>query len=206
MSENLTEQIKGFWNSLKQQTSEKVAIGEASFARGQTAGSSVYDDAGQPVVLAGQVIDDGVLERAQAAGKLHAVVAAAMRAQVQDVKEQARTAYEASGDGREAANLETVDEYVEARRYVRWTAAIDVTDIRGNVLIPAGKEIDEDDVRLAREAGQLGALIYSAQQSGPPGVRAQAATPPPQEYRPAPTRPAPPRPTLPLLSPDEREE
>ena len=65
-----------------------------------------------------------------------------------------------------------------------------------------GKQIDASAVSFAREAGQLGALIYAAQQPLPEGfLEAKAAESVPEyQYKPAPTfhRPKP----LPLVGPD----
>jgi hypothetical protein len=102
-------------------------------------------------------------------------------AQVQDLKEKAETAIDQTDEGREARNVGSVDEYVLARRYIGRIAVIDVTDIRGRIVVPAGKEIGDEDVRRAREAGQLSALIYSAQQPQPPRPVRRAA-PGPQEH------------------------
>ena len=183
---------------------DAVAEQQVSFVRGKIAGKTVLDDAGQAIVEAGHVIDDTVIEHAYAYGKLHLLTSTVVKAKAQDLKEKAKDAYAQTDHGQESAALDSVDQYVEARRYLGKYAGIDVTDIRGNVLVPMGKQIDAGDVSLAREAGQLGALIYAAQQPLPEGyLEAKAAEAVAAEYQPKHTptyhRPKP----LPLVGPDE---
>jgi hypothetical protein len=204
MAEDLGSRLGGMFRGFKQRAGEAVARSEAAFARGKTAGERVLDDSGDLIVDAGHVIDEAVLHRAARAGKMHAVVRAAGTGQVQDLKEKAGNQMAATAGGQEARALNSVDDYVAARAYIGRITAVEVTDIRGATLVPAGKEIDEDDVRRCREAGQLSALIYSAQQ-GPP--RSAAAPPPPRStdrgYKPKLHTPAP-RATLPLMGPEAK--
>jgi hypothetical protein len=146
------------------------------------------DEAGNMIVDAGHRIDDTVIQRAQTAGKMHALVAAAVTAQAQDVRDQVRKHYDSTPDGQEAQSMATSEQYIEARRYIGRIAGVDITDIRGNVIVPAGKEIRDEDVRIVRDAGQLAALIYAAQQPAPlhPAAPEPAAAPPPTNSRRAP--------------------
>src|SRR5579871_1902572 len=170
MAEDIRTQIGNFWKGLRKKATEAVESQEVGFVRGKVAARSVFDNAGNLIVDSGQTIDDGVIARAQEAGKLGALVSAAVTAQAQDVREKAKQIYESTPEGTEARSLATSEQYLEARRYIGWKAAMDVTDIRGTILVPAGKEIEDEDVRAVREAGQLGALIASAEQSGPPAA------------------------------------
>ena len=156
------------WDRFRNRAADVVAQQSAGLVRGRIAGHDVHDDAGNLIVGAGRVIDDLAIERATDAGKMPALVAAAASAQGQDIKEKLQGEYDRTPDGQERRSLADSDEYLEARGYIRYVAAVEVTDIRGAVLVPAGKVIEDEDVRRAREAGQLAALIYSAQQSGPP--------------------------------------
>lgn len=167
MSEEQGGGIGGFLRGLRKKAGDKVAQRESELVRGKIAARAVVDDTGTVIVDAGHRIDDAIIQRANAAGKLHALVAATMSAKMQDLKEQARERYEHSADGQEARTLATTDAYAEARGYLGRKAAVDVTDIRGNMLVPAGKQIEDEDIRIAREAGQLAALIFSVQQSAP---------------------------------------
>lgn len=176
MSDDLKKQVSKFWSGLRQKATDAMAGQEVSLVRGKTAARAVLTDSGEIIVDAGHRIDDAVIERARAAGKLHTLVAAAVSSQAQDLKEKARTYYNSTPEGTEAHSMATQDSYLQARQYIRYTAAIDVTDLRGNVIVPAGKQIDDEDVRAARDANLLAALIYSAQQSPPPGP--MAASPP----------------------------
>lgn len=200
MADDLRRQVTGLWDRFRNKASDAVARQSAGLARGRTSARDVYDDAGSLLVGAGQVIDDEVLDRAAAAGKMPAVVAAAAVAQTQDIREKLQQEYERLPEGQDRRNLADSEEYLEARHYIRYVASVEVTDIRGNVLVSAGQVIQDEDVRRVRDAGQLGALIYSAQQSGPPPLEDPA-------YRPAELetpRPMSPRATL-LGTLDEEE-
>ncbi len=170
MAQDLGKQVANLWDRFRSKALDVVAGPGAALVRGRIAARDVFDDAGSLLVGAGKEIDDIVIEKATAAGKMPEIVGAAAAAQGQDIKEKLRSGYESTPEGQERRNLADSDEYIEARRYINRIAAIEVTDIRGNVLVPAGKTIEDEDVRQAREAGQLAALIYSAQQSVPPNV------------------------------------
>lgn len=175
MAEDLKKQLGDLWSGFRKKTADAVANQEAAFARGKVAGKTVTDDSGYVIVEAGQTIDDVVIETASALGKLHALAASAVAAKAQDYREKAQDAYEASPEGKEARSLDSVEQVAEARRYKGHVAGVDVTDIRGNVVVPAGEIIDENHLDAARAAGLLGSLIYSAQQACPPDILAAAA-------------------------------
>lgn len=187
--------IGKFFNSLKQQTADAVARRGTAFVRGKVAGKPVTDDAGAMIVDAGHVIDDAVIARADAAGKMSALVAAAAAAQAQDLRAKVGERYDATPEGQERRALETVDTYIEARRYIGRYTGVDVMDLTGSVVVPAGKKIVDEDVRAARDADLLGALIYAAEQEPPPGA-AQVAS----------VEPAAPVRRAPLLVPQDEEE
>jgi hypothetical protein len=179
MAEDLGKQLSGLWDRFRKKAADSVAQQSVALVRGRPAARDVFDDAGNLLVGAGHVIDEAAIERASAAGKMPALVAAAAAAQSQDLQEKLKGAYERTPEGQDQRNLEDSDEYLEARRYIRYVAAVEVTDIRGAVLVPAGKVIEDADVRLVRDAGQLAALIYSAQKSGPPPLGDTIGTAPP---------------------------
>lgn len=188
MSDDLGKQITSLWNGFRKKAVETVTQQEAQYVRGKVSAKTIADDRGQIIVDAGHRIDDAVIQRAQAAGKMHALLAAAVTAQAQDVREQVQKRYESTPDGQEAQSMATSDQYLEARNYIGRIAGVDITDIRGNVLVPAGKEIKDEDVRLVRDAGQLTALIYAAQQAAPlhpvtPEPVREPAPPPPSSTR-----------------------
>src|SRR3989442_1335750 len=136
MSDDLGKQIANLWSGLRKKATETVAQQEAQYVRGKVAAKPVSDDEGNLIVDAGRRIDEDVIERAQAAGKMHALLAAAVTAQAQDVREQVRKHYDSTPDGQEAQSLAPSEEYLEARRYIGRIAGVDITDIRGNVIIP----------------------------------------------------------------------
>src|SRR5689334_19616416 len=178
MSDDLGKQVAHLWDRFRKKASETVERQSASLVRGKNAARDVFDDAGNLIVGAGRTIDDAVIEKALGANKMPALVAAVAAAQTQDLTEMLKGEYDRTPDGQDRRHMADSDEYIEARCYIYWRAAVEVTDIRGNVLVPAGKPITDEDVRNVREAGQLAALIYSAQQSGPP--------PPDEQYGPRP--------------------
>jgi len=215
MAEGPKNPLGRFWQNLRQKTTNAVGRQAAALARGKVAGRAVTDDAGQVLVDAGHVIDDAAIARAEAAGKLADLAAAAMTAQVQDLKEQAAGQYHRTDEGRESWALGTMEAYAQARGYIGYLAGLDVTDIRGNVIVPAGKKIEDADVRAVREADQLAALIFSAQQGGlaPPGYETQAPADSPAPQAPllveqtAEEKPPPPRRTpLPVLRRERKSD
>jgi hypothetical protein len=171
--------LTGLFKGLKQAAGDAVETSQVTVSRGKTAARDVVSDSGEMIVEAGRIIDDAVIDHARRTGKLAALAASAVASQAQDFREKARTAYESTPDGIEARSLASSEQYIEARAYIGWIAATDVTDIRGNIVVPAGKKIEDEDVRAVREAGQLSALIYSARQSPPPSRPVVAAAPPP---------------------------
>jgi hypothetical protein len=198
-------QLGRFFQDVRDKATETVARQEAAFARGKIAGTTVQTDDGTVIVDAGHIIDDAAIARAERAGKLGALVVSAGTAQVQDLKEKASDTLANTQDGREARNLDSVDEFREAMAYVGRYTGMDVTDVRGNILVPAGKKVDAEDVRVARESGLLSSLIYSAQRGHAPEPEPSPLT---NEPGYAPSKPAvrPKRPSLPLVGPDEPEK
>lgn len=168
MADDFGKKVSNLWGKFRSKASDVVAQQSASIVRGKIAARDVFDDAGNMLVGAGKEIDESVIERATAVGKMPALVSVVASAGTQDLREKLQSHYDQTPEGQDRRNLADSDDYIEARGYIKYIAAVEVTDIRGNVLVPAGAEIRDDDVRRVREAGQLAALIYSAQQSGPP--------------------------------------
>ena len=168
MTEDIKTQLGNIWNGFRKKTEEVVHHSSSNLTLGKITAKDILDDEGVVLAKAGEVIDEETFERVRKAGKTSQLIANVVTAQVQDQQERMKIAYESTPEGTDAHNLATSELYLEARQYIRYVAAIEVTDIRGNILIPAGKKIEDEDVRLARDADQLAALIYSAQQSGKP--------------------------------------
>jgi hypothetical protein len=197
------EEAKGpahWWEGLRSKASHAVADRQAAFARGRVAGVTVTDDAGRTLVEAGQRIDDDILAQARQAGKIAALAASAMKAQAQDIKEKAQAQYARTEAGQEAQVLESVEDYREARRYLGRMLTLDVTDIRGNVVVASGKVLDDADLRRAREAGLLSALLAAAQRSLPAGPDGNVVSPLPSPAS------SPRRAPVLLAGPDDKEE
>jgi hypothetical protein len=189
-----------WWQRLKLKASQAVIDREAAFVRGKIAGVTVTDRAGKVLVEPGHRIDEAIISRARRAGKMGALASAVWKAQTQDLKEKVGTQYSRTNRKREEYYLNSVEEFREARTYLRRILTMDVTDIRGNVVVASGKALDDEDIRRARDAGLLSALLVAAQQALPPRDEAPAPTPPPYPQYSAP-RPAP---TL-LATPDDEE-
>jgi|SRR5579871_1580868 len=165
MADSFSKSIGGFWNGLQQKAAQKIAEREIALVRAKVVGKPVSDDAGNLIIDAGQTVDDAVIARAREAGKMPALVAATVVARTQDIKTQAHDLYAQTSKGAETEALNSVDSYVEARTYIGRTLESEIMDLQGNVVIPAGKQLTAEDVQAAREAGQLQALIYAAQQA-----------------------------------------
>ncbi len=168
MADDLRSKLTGLWGKVKGSAQDGIARSEVAFAKGKAAGRAVYDDENRLIVDAGHIIDDDVLTRATAAGKLHAVASAAAAATAQDMKEKAEVRYNRTVDGKEARQLDSVEEYAQARVWMGWVTGLDVTDIRGEVLIPAGIKLNDEHFRVARSAGLLSALCHSASKGTSP--------------------------------------
>jgi hypothetical protein len=204
MSEE-TGGLGGLFGGLKKRAAEAVERQAAAFVRGKVAGTTVTADDGTVIIEAGHVADDAAIERARAAGKLNALTASVGAAKMQDARDAVKTHLDRLPDGQEAHSLDTVEEYVEARRYVGRRVGVDVMDLRGAVVIPAGKELKDEDVRIAREQNLLGSLLYALQQPWmEPEAREEPPAPseaPPPVKDPVPGR----RASLPLLTPEDIE-
>lgn len=164
MYEEPVSPLTRFWHGIRKKTADTVGRQAVGFVRGRVAGTTLVDGTGNVVVEAGQLIDDEVITRAEEAEILGALAASAIMAQAQDLQEKASDHFGKTAQGRENWALNTAEAYAEARHYLGYVTGVDVTDIRGEIVIPAGKKLEEDDIRAAREADQLAALIYSVQQ------------------------------------------
>ena len=159
--------IGGWWAGIRGKASDAIEKQQAAFALGKVAGITVTDADGVAVVEAGQRIDASMLALAQRAGKISALAASALQAQGQDIKEKVQAQYAQTDSARESRLLDSVEEFAAVHRYMGRELTMDVTDIRGNVIVPAGKILEAEDAQRAREAGQLSALLVAAEQSVP---------------------------------------
>jgi hypothetical protein len=157
----------GWFAGLRNKAFDVIEKQQAAFALGKIAGVTVTDPRGVVIVEAGQRIEEEAIARAYECGKVAALGSSALEAQKQDLKEKVQSQYARTEAGRESQLLESVEEFAEVHQYLGRATTMDVTDIRGNVLVPAGKVLDAADAQLARDAGQLGALLVAAQQSVP---------------------------------------
>jgi hypothetical protein len=172
----------GWLAGLRNKASEAIEKQQANFALGKVAGVAVLDAQGVPIVEAGQRIDEAMVAQAVQCGQIAALSAAALQGQKQDLKEKVQAQYAKTDRGRESHLLDSVEEFAEAHRYLGRATTMDVTDIRGNILVPSGKVLDAEDAQRARDAGQLGALLVAARESVP-----APQTPEREAYKPAST-------------------
>ena len=166
MYEEPVSPLTRLWYGVRKKTADTVGRQAVGFVRGRVAGMALIDAEGHSVVEAGQIIDDEVIARAEDAEILGSLVASVIIAQAQDFTEKAAEHLGRTAAGRELWAEGTAGEYAKALNYTGYVTADDVTDIRGNVIVPADKRIDETDVQAARAAGQLSALLFSVQQGG----------------------------------------
>lgn len=178
MAQNEDKGLAHWWKGLWSKASGAIEDQQEGFVRGKIAGVAVTDEAGNTLVQAGQRIDDQVLAKARAAGKISALASSVVQAKAQDARETVQTHYAKTENAKEARLLESVEDYREATRYLGRTMPQDVTDIRGNIVVSSGKTLDREDVDRAREMGQLAALVAVAEQSLPTtGTPSSAPTP-----------------------------
>ncbi len=184
---------------------------QTAFVLGKVAGNTVRDGDGRTIVAAGDVIDGAIVADAVRSGRLPMLVASVAAANVQDIQERVNRARAATDEGTEQASLDTVEDYARARACVGRIAGLDVTDVRGTVVVPAGARITEEHVRSARSLGLLNALMHSVSvphdaapdASGPAAERAAAEAT--EADKAVPNQPSPEqRPRLPLILPDDR--
>jgi len=173
--------VANLWDRLKDKANSAIATQGAGIVRNKVAARDVFDDFGNLLVGAGRTIDDEIIDRATAAGKMPALLAAVAAAKTQDFRDHIQSEIDRTPEGQDRRSLADSEDYIEARRYINYVAAVEVTDIRGTVLVAAGSEIHDEDVRRVREAGQLAALIYSAQQSPPPIIAHNVGPLPPRD-------------------------
>ena len=159
--------IGGWWAGIRGKASNAIEKQQAAFALGKVAGVTVADAQGVAIVEAGQRIDASMIALAQQCGKIAALAASALQAHGQDLKEKVQAQYAQTETAKESRLLESVEEFAEVHRFMGRELTMDVTDIRGNVLVPSGKVLDVEDAQRAREAGQLSALLVAAEQSVP---------------------------------------
>ena len=168
MRNPFAQKVSEMFTNATKTANDFLAQRETDIVRGRVAGKAVYADNGELIIDAGTRVTDSIIELAQRSGKLHALAAAVGTGGMQDLKETFHAHHVTTTEGQEAQSMDTIDDAAEARKYVGRVATVDVTDIRGDIIIPAGKEIRDEDVFLAREKNLLGALLYSAKLPDPP--------------------------------------
>ncbi len=145
------------------QAAEAIERKEAEYALGKQAGRDVADDAGLPVVSVGQIITQADIQRAVAAGKMHALAASAGYDQAGDAVAAGR---EKAGDLTDAARVKLAQagsaiEDKHSDLLLGKTTGRAVLADSGLPLIPANHVITESDVMAARAAGKLDDLTLA---------------------------------------------
>ncbi len=162
-------------------TSAAIAIEnqEADYARGKVAGRDVFlDEANtQLLVRSGEMITDAHIVQATAAGKMHALAAAAGYAHASDLAHSAR---EKAGDLADAARAKAADLSEAAKDkqgdlLVGKTTGRAVVSDAGLLLVPDNHVVTDADVFASRAGGKLGDLSAAVGASYVEDARERAA-------------------------------
>src|SRR5256885_15773728 len=127
MTEELKDHFSGIWSGFRKKAMETVAAQEAAYSRGRVAAHAVLTEDGAVIIEAGRRVDDSTIERAHLEGKLHALAAAVIKGDTQDFRDKAKERFDNTPDGIESRSLNSVDDAIEAGRYIGRRAGIDVT-------------------------------------------------------------------------------
>lgn len=162
-------------------TSASIAIEnkEADYARGKVVGRDVFLDDANTLILArnGEIVTDAHIAQATAAGKMHALAAAAGYAHASDIAHSAR---EKAGDLADAARAKAADLSETAKDkqgalLVGKTTAQAVVSDTGILIVPDNHVVTEADVFAARASGKLGNLSAAVGASYVEDARDRAA-------------------------------
>ena len=143
---------------MKEQLEQK----EIAYMRGKIASHDVRDDEDKIIIQRGQPITDEIINRAREKGKLHHLMLSAAASVIQAGGEDAR---------RRLQEFRDVTEGHEADLVRGESAARDVTDFQGNVIVREGEEITDDVIRRAQDKGLLQELVLAV---GAPGLHIEA--------------------------------
>jgi len=149
--------------TVRTQAAEAIERKEADYALGKQAGRDVADDAGLPIVTTGQYITQAHIQRAIAAGKMHALATSAGYDQAGDAVAATK---EKAGDlsGAARVKLAQAGDAIEDKHgdlLLGKTTGHAVLADGGLPLIPANHVITESDVMVARATGKLDDLTLA---------------------------------------------
>jgi len=149
--------------SARTQAAEAIERKEADYALGKQAGRDVADDAGLPIVMTGQTISQAAIQRAIAAGKMHALAASAGYDQAGDAVAAGK---EKAGDLTDSARAKmaqaggAIEDKYGGLLLGKTTGRAVLAD-SGLPLIPANHVITEADVMVARATSKLDDLTLA---------------------------------------------
>lgn len=206
MSEDFARNVGKLFGGLKRKAEETLAKQQAAFVLGKVPGVDVSNDFGVVLAKAGVPVTQQILSECERAGRLGALASAVAKGVAQDLTETAKGHMGALPENREQRSVDDLDDYLAARAYIGATVGLDVTDMRGNVLLSAGTTLVDEHIRMVRDSGQLGALLYAVKQPYTPQSIPVTDVQPVREA-PKPTMPETPgkRTTLPMPPPSQQD-
>ena len=149
--------------TVRTQAAEAIERKEAEYVLGKQAGRDVADDAGLPIVMTGQYITQADIQRAIAAGKMHALATSAGYDQAGDAVAATK---ERAGDLSDAAKVKLAQagnsiEDKHGDLLLGKTTGRAVLSDSGLPLIPTNHVITESDVMVARATNKLDDLTLA---------------------------------------------
>ena len=138
------------------QASEAIERKEIEYTIGKEAAREVRDDAGNILASPGQFITQTIVDRAVAAGKMHALAASVVAAQASDAGDSIKA--KASALNEQAKSK--IGDYLVGK-----TTGRAVLMDNGAVLVPAGHVITQVDADAAQAAGKLDDLSAAVGQA-----------------------------------------
>lgn len=155
-----TESAKEKLGQARTEVATAIENKEADYVRGKTAGRELRDDTGNLIVGAGETIGDTHIQRAVAAGKMHALATAAGQAQASGIAERVKEGAANAGTAvrEKAADLGEAAQDKQAELLIGKTTGRPVLADSGVPLVPANHVVAATDVAIARAAGKLNDL------------------------------------------------
>ncbi|GAA5512561.1 hypothetical protein Dcar01_01277 [Deinococcus carri] len=155
--QNAADSVKEGYGNIAEATKER----QKEYVVGKTAGSDVALDDGGVLVHQGDVITQQQAERADQAGKLASLVAAATGGALSQTYGSVRERVQSGYEDLRGATAERQKEYVVGKTAAQDVTA-DVADGVQEVLVHQGETITAFQADRAEQAGRLGALVAAA--------------------------------------------
>ncbi len=137
---------------------EQLEQREINYMRGKVAEMDVRDDQNNVIVAHGQTINDDLISKARAKGRLHYLMLAAAASIVQAGGDEADRRMKEFKDVTEGHEIE----FVRGK-----LAGCDVLDRNGNILIHKDEQVTDDIIQKVDNLGLLQDLVLAV---GAPGI------------------------------------